>query len=163
MSFNGILIVLIVILLFSASCQGAKKDSFKDLVEDYKIESLGFIASHYIDNYKWMPIKRSQKLYTLFDIVNLVHPDDILFVKINGKFKPAAHVVSIMEIDKSFPVIVLDRSVQIVGREFGVMPTSKSVKLKNTTLFPDPIKTPVTEIQSVSRWVAAVPNSQLTY
>jgi hypothetical protein len=160
MKLYVVLIVLIVIILYcNATLPAANK--FKSEKGDVPeandsitpIVPLGYISSKYMDNYKWMPIKYSQSLYNLFELVNLVHPGDILFVKDKNNYVPVGLVVSVMEIDKAFPVIVLDRSIEIGGREFGVAPTDKSIGLWNTTLYPDILKTPVTEIQSVSRWV----------
>lgn len=167
MKLYALVVVLIIVSIFCKiqydNYTAAKPASIVDDTIELSIKPIGYIASSYMDNYKWMPIKYSQELYNLFEVVNLVHPGDILAIKDAGIFVPVAKVISVMEVDKAFPVIVLDRSIQLGGREFGVAPTDKSIDLWNTTLYPDPIKTPVTEIQSVSRWVAAVPKKNLIY
>jgi hypothetical protein len=70
---------------------------------------------------------------------------------VNYIWVPVAKVISVMEVD-AFAVVVLDRAVNISGRKLGVQPTKESVENWSTTIFPDPNKTPVTEIMSMSRW-----------
>ena len=50
--------------------------------------------------------------------------------------------------------IVLDRRATLYGAELGVLPSAESAAAWTTRIFPDPIKQPYHEIETVSRWLA---------
>jgi hypothetical protein len=181
-SLNCILILTVILLLFSVSKAElfAQPDGQSEKSEQ-KIKPAGYASAPYMDNYKYMVIKESQEPMTLFQAVNTFHTDDILYIQCRGnscpayelpygknylfdngvprqvdnpgddKWVPVANIISVMEVD-AFAVIVLDRAVNISSRRLGVAPSEKSAASWKTTIFPDPLKTPVTEIMSMSRW-----------
>lgn len=124
----------------------------------------GKMSCKYMDLYKWRPVHTDNRPYVMLDAVNTFHRGDVLMAKrpstvdTNGMhtdeiWKPMARVVSVMNIN-AFPVVVLDRPVFLAGYQVGVAPTPESAAEWTTTLLPDPIKSPVHEMTSMSRYQA---------
>lgn len=189
-STNTVLMIIVIILLL-ASCRCYDYfDSAPLSQEQLQKEVVGEVrdtktttSAPYMDNYKWGLIGYDNQPLTLFQAMNIFHPDDVLFIQCSGndclkernpsygsnvvkgdgtcktndisnkdkKFIPVARIISVMLVDGAFPIVILDRAVNLAGYKLGVAATNKSKKLHQTILFDDPLKTPITEIMSVSR------------
>jgi hypothetical protein len=151
MDIDYVLIIVILILIFLN--MKSKKDKFDNISPNLSaqdsIKVVGYAASNYMDNYKYLLIDERQNPITLFNAVNLFHPGDLVCISRDNKWIPVAEVISIMEIDKAFAVLVMDRPLEISGEKIASMSSfNPSIKV-----YPDIIRTPVHEIASISRYV----------
>lgn len=139
---------------------------------------VGYAEAPYVDHYKWMPVKYNNQPYLPLEAVNLFRRGTPLFVRYhapptaadmagqpavvpgimwqNASVKqetpatPWAQVAVITGclVVNAYPTIVLDRPVDLTGAELAV-PVGNMFPM----IYPDKVKAPYREIETVSRWV----------
>ena len=131
-------VLLILILCVFATIKSGFANSTVGNFDAYAVNT-------YTDRRTWMIIDPRQKPFNLFTAYNTFHTGDTLYAYFD-EWVPVARVLSILEVD-AFPVLIIDREVPLYDRKI------KSIGPRDGVLFPDQVKSPYREIQTVSQYM----------